>query len=190
MRGGYFHVSPAVTSFGISSEAHSTPAHDNCISVRYPSQLDGHLAAYPYMFGRGMMGQYPFSAIVGKVFDRYGGSACSLIAAVLFTFAFGSFSLEISMATDESSPSSFLRLALFFFLAGLATVFSYVHPRIPVMVIRCRHQMLLIHILRGKSVPGLSWYRFRREHGSVRPVTLLPIHNRLNILHQSCVGLS
>ncbi|KAH7923524.1 MFS general substrate transporter [Leucogyrophana mollusca] len=76
----------------------------------------------------GMMGQYPFAAVVGKVIDAYGPWACSLISACLFSTGFGLFSREISKTPDDilqSSTSSFHHLTAFFFTAGLGTVFSY-----------------------------------------------------------------
>ncbi|KZT26282.1 MFS general substrate transporter [Neolentinus lepideus HHB14362 ss-1] len=76
----------------------------------------------------GMVGQYPFAAIVGKCIDKYGPWACSLIASILFSSSFGSFSLEIAKTADDvlqPSASSFQRLTVFFFMAGLGTVFSY-----------------------------------------------------------------
>lgn len=76
----------------------------------------------------GMVGQYPFAAVVGKVIDRYGPWACSLVASLLFSSAFGLFSLEISKTPDDISQpslSSFERLTILFFIGGLGTVFSY-----------------------------------------------------------------
>ncbi|KAH7914976.1 MFS general substrate transporter [Hygrophoropsis aurantiaca] len=76
----------------------------------------------------GMMGQYPFAAVVGKVIDVYGPWACSLVSACLFSTGFGLFSWEISQTPDDilrSSSSVFHRLTAFFFIAGLGTVFSY-----------------------------------------------------------------
>jgi len=75
-----------------------------------------------------MIGQYPFAAIVGKVIDRYGPWACSLISSLLFSLGFSLFSLEISKTPDDISQpslSSFRHLAFFFFMVGLGTVFSY-----------------------------------------------------------------
>ncbi|KAF8078054.1 MFS general substrate transporter [Lyophyllum atratum] len=76
----------------------------------------------------GIIGQYPFSPIVGKILDSYGPSACSLISAVLFFLAFISSSSLVAMAPVEitqPSPWSFHCLTLFFLMAGLGTVFSY-----------------------------------------------------------------
>lgn len=76
----------------------------------------------------GMIGQYPFSPIVGKVLDLYGSSTCSLIAAVCFSTAFVGSALEIAGASagiNYSSTSSFHRLTFFFLVIGLGTVFSY-----------------------------------------------------------------
>ncbi|EGO20921.1 hypothetical protein SERLADRAFT_397857, partial [Serpula lacrymans var. lacrymans S7.9] len=76
----------------------------------------------------GMMGQYPFAAVVGKIVDRFGPWACSLISACLFSTGYGMFSWEIAKTPDDitqPSASSFHRLTGFFFMAGLATVFSY-----------------------------------------------------------------
>ncbi|KAI0314268.1 MFS general substrate transporter [Amylostereum chailletii] len=75
----------------------------------------------------GMMGQYPFAAIVGNIIDRYGPWICSLASSCLFFFGFGMFSREISKTPDDitvPSQSSFHRLAVFFFLCGLGAVFS------------------------------------------------------------------
>ncbi|KAH0826915.1 MFS general substrate transporter [Lanmaoa asiatica] len=76
----------------------------------------------------GMMGQYPFSAFVGKILDHYGAWACSLIAACLFSAGFGLFANEISKSPDvitQSSISIFRNLVIFFFIGALGTVFSY-----------------------------------------------------------------
>ncbi|TFY79997.1 hypothetical protein EWM64_g4020 [Hericium alpestre] len=76
----------------------------------------------------GMIGQYPFAAVVGKVIDRHGPWACSLVSSILFSFGFGMFAHEIAKTPDDityPSKSSFHRLVFFFFLAGLGTVFSY-----------------------------------------------------------------
>jgi hypothetical protein len=76
-----------------------------------------------------MVGQYPFAAIVGKVIDKYGPWACSLVASFLFSTGFGVFAAEISKTPDEiaaPSESSFRILSACFFLVGLATVSSYV----------------------------------------------------------------
>jgi hypothetical protein len=79
-----------------------------------------------------MIGQYPFAAIVGQVIDYYGPWACSLISSVLFSLGFQLFSREIAKTPDDISQpsvSSFRHLALYFFMVGLATVFSYVARR-------------------------------------------------------------
>lgn len=75
-----------------------------------------------------MIGQYPFAALVGKAIDRYGPWLCSLASSLLFSTGFGLFAFEITKTpNDITSPSqsSFERLALFFFMAGLGTVASY-----------------------------------------------------------------
>ena len=79
-------------------------------------------------FDRGMIGQYPFAAVVGKVIDRFGPWSCSLASSILFSLGFGLFALEIAKTPDDitvPSKSSFERLALFYFMAGLGTVTSY-----------------------------------------------------------------
>ncbi|KAG9313344.1 MFS general substrate transporter [Chiua virens] len=76
----------------------------------------------------GMMGQYPFAAIVGKILDYYGAWACSLISACLFMTGFGLFANEISNTPDtitEPSTSTFHNLVIYFFISALGTVFSY-----------------------------------------------------------------
>ncbi|KAI9510884.1 MFS general substrate transporter [Russula earlei] len=76
----------------------------------------------------GMMGQYPFAALVGKTIDDYGPWACSLAASFLFSTGFGFFAAEIAKTPDDiaaPSKSSFRILAACFFLSGLGTVFSY-----------------------------------------------------------------
>ncbi|KAF8478643.1 major facilitator superfamily domain-containing protein [Russula ochroleuca] len=76
----------------------------------------------------GMMGQYPFAALVGKVIDGYGPWACSLIASVLFSTGFGLFAAEVAKTPDDiaqPSKSSFRILAACFFLTGLGTASSY-----------------------------------------------------------------
>lgn len=74
-----------------------------------------------------MVGQYPFAAFVGKAIDHYGPWACSLASSLFFSVGFGLFALEIAKTPDViSAPSysSFERLAIFYFMAGLGTVTS------------------------------------------------------------------
>ncbi|KAI9466248.1 MFS general substrate transporter [Lactarius psammicola] len=76
----------------------------------------------------GMMGQYPFSAFIGKIVDEYGPWACSLIASFLFSSSFAILAAEIAKTPDditEPSESSFRILAGSFFLMGLGTDASY-----------------------------------------------------------------
>jgi len=76
----------------------------------------------------GMVGQYPFAAFVGKLLDRHGPRACSLLAALLFSTGFGLFSWVIAHTPDtieKPSSASFRALAVCFCLSGLATVLSY-----------------------------------------------------------------
>ncbi|KAL0947033.1 hypothetical protein HGRIS_013175 [Hohenbuehelia grisea] len=73
----------------------------------------------------GMIGQYPFSAFVGKIIDHRGPATCSAVASVLFAGAYGLFAHEISKVHETKDPYAFYRLTLYFFLAGLGTVFSY-----------------------------------------------------------------
>ncbi|KAF9456515.1 MFS general substrate transporter [Collybia nuda] len=92
------------------------------------SQLKLHQPQVTTIILAGMIGQYPFAPVVGKVIDLYGPSTCSLTAATFFFTAFISSSLEISKTSVEitkPSTSSFYRLTFFFLLAGLGTVFSY-----------------------------------------------------------------
>lgn len=70
-----------------------------------------------------MMGQYPFAALAGKMIDRYGPSLCSVIAAVLYSSAFSSFSYHVYAASDPTASVS-VYLTISFALAGMATVFS------------------------------------------------------------------
>jgi len=75
----------------------------------------------------GMMGQYPFAVIVGKVIDRYGPWACSIVASCLFFSGFGLSAMEIAKAPDDitsPSASSFHHLTFCFFIAGLGSSFS------------------------------------------------------------------
>ncbi|KAJ8593008.1 MFS general substrate transporter [Rhizopogon salebrosus TDB-379] len=75
----------------------------------------------------GMMGQYPFAAIIGKLTDKYGPWACSIIAGCLFFTGFGLFAREIAKAPDDMalpSASSFHHLVVYFFIAGLGSTFS------------------------------------------------------------------
>lgn len=73
-----------------------------------------------------MMGQYPLAALTGKIIDRYGPSLCSVIAAILYSSAFSTFSYQVNAAGSESANSSVSTyLTISFALAGMATVFSY-----------------------------------------------------------------
>jgi hypothetical protein len=77
----------------------------------------------------GMMGQYPFAAMIGKVVDKYGPWACSIIASCLFFAGFGLFAKEIISTPDDitvPSASTFHHLTIYFFIAGLGTAFSLV----------------------------------------------------------------
>ncbi|KAI6131925.1 MFS general substrate transporter [Pisolithus thermaeus] len=76
----------------------------------------------------GMVGQYPFSALAGKVIDCYGPWACSLISAALFSTGFGLFVREIAkipVDTITSNASLYHRLTVYFFVCSVGTVFSY-----------------------------------------------------------------
>ncbi|KAI5987318.1 MFS general substrate transporter [Pisolithus marmoratus] len=76
----------------------------------------------------GMVGQYPLSALAGKVIDCYGPWACSLASAGLFSTGFGLFAREIAQSREDvirSSDSSCNRLAFYFFICSVGTVFSY-----------------------------------------------------------------
>jgi hypothetical protein len=75
----------------------------------------------------GMMGQYPFAAIIGKIIDKYGPWACSVIASCLFFIGFGLSAREIAKTPDDMtlpSASSFHHLTAYFFIAGLGSAFS------------------------------------------------------------------
>ncbi|OAX43567.1 MFS general substrate transporter [Rhizopogon vinicolor AM-OR11-026] len=76
----------------------------------------------------GMMGQYPFAAIIGKIIDRYGPWACSIVASCLFFIGFGLSAREIAKTPDDitlPSASSFHHLTVYFFIAGLGSAFSW-----------------------------------------------------------------
>lgn len=76
-----------------------------------------------------MAGQYPFSFVVGRLFDLYGPRLCSFLAAVMFSAAFGLSALEVSSAPEHSErPGDAVawRLTIYFAMAGLGTVLSYV----------------------------------------------------------------
>ncbi|KAH9050733.1 MFS general substrate transporter [Lactarius hengduanensis] len=76
----------------------------------------------------GMMGQYPFSAPIGKIVDEYGPWVCSLIASFLFSGSFAILAAEIAKTPDDitgPSESSFRILAGVFFVMGFATAASY-----------------------------------------------------------------
>ncbi|KAF9564426.1 MFS general substrate transporter [Agrocybe pediades] len=75
-----------------------------------------------------MMSQYPFAIFIGSLIDRHGPAPSSLIAALLFAVGFGGFAFEITSTPEDiahASQGSFYRLALYFLLAGLGTVFAY-----------------------------------------------------------------
>ena len=76
---------------------------------------------------RGMVGQYPFAALVGKVLDSRGPRVCSIIAAIMFAAGFGLFSRELAQAPEYMStpdPWVFRKLIIYFGMIGLGTVFS------------------------------------------------------------------
>ncbi|KAJ7156094.1 MFS general substrate transporter [Mycena crocata] len=76
----------------------------------------------------GMAGQYPCTPLVGKIVDRHGPWLCSLIASILFSVAFGSFSYQVHRMLENSDPpsqASVYLLVLLFALAGFGTVFGY-----------------------------------------------------------------
>lgn len=73
----------------------------------------------------GVAGQYPFSALVGYVVDRYGPAICSLSAAALFSSAFALAAREVHLAglgVASTGGPAFHRMILYFGMAGLATV--------------------------------------------------------------------
>jgi hypothetical protein len=75
-----------------------------------------------------MAGQYPFAALVGKIYDTQGARTCSLIACLLFSSGFGLFAYEIADAPEYPREGDtlnvFRRMVLYFGMVGLATVFS------------------------------------------------------------------
>lgn len=76
---------------------------------------------------RGMAGQYPFAALVGKAIDRYGPWSCSLAACILNSIGFGLFARVLAQTPpDVSHPSAraFRLLVMYFGMIGLATVCS------------------------------------------------------------------
>ncbi|KIK49343.1 hypothetical protein CY34DRAFT_797291 [Suillus luteus UH-Slu-Lm8-n1] len=105
----------------------------------------------------GMMGQYPFAAIIGKVVDKYGPWACSIIASCLFFAGFGLFAKEIANTPDDitvPSASTFHHLTVYFFIAGLGTAFSYFSS----IFAACKNFPDFIGIASGTSITlfGLS----------------------------------
>ncbi|KAI6040633.1 MFS general substrate transporter [Pisolithus marmoratus] len=70
----------------------------------------------------GMVGQYPLSALAGKVIDCYGPWACSLVSAGLLSTGFGLFAREIAQTPDDiirASVSSYHRLAFYFLVCSV-----------------------------------------------------------------------
>lgn len=105
----------------------------------------------------GMMGQYPFAAMIGKVVDKYGPWACSIIASCLFFAGFGLFAKEIANTPDDitvPSSSTFHHLTVYFFIAGLGTAFSYFSS----IFAACKNFPDFIGIASGTSITlfGLS----------------------------------
>lgn len=105
----------------------------------------------------GMMGQYPFAAMIGKVVDKYGPWACSIIASCLFFAGFGLFAKEIISTPDDitvPSASTFHHLTIYFFIAGLGTAFSYFSS----LFAACKNFPDFIGIASGTSITlfGLS----------------------------------
>lgn len=74
------------------------------------------------------MSQYTVASVVGKVIDTRGPGLCSLIAAGLFTFAYGGFAATTSFYPDTPSAteslSIFRNLTFCFLFAGIGTVFG------------------------------------------------------------------
>lgn len=105
----------------------------------------------------GMMGQYPFGAIIGKVVDKYGPWACSIIASCLFFAGFGLSAREITNTPDDitvPSASTFHHLTIYFFIAGLGTACSYFSS----LFAACKNFPDFIGIASGTSITlfGLS----------------------------------
>ncbi|KAG1754510.1 MFS general substrate transporter [Suillus lakei] len=105
----------------------------------------------------GMMGQYPFAAMIGKVVDKYGPWACSIVASCLFFIGFGLFAKEIADTPDDiavPSASTFHHLTVYFFIAGLGTAFSYFSS----LFAACKNFPDFIGIASGTSITlfGLS----------------------------------
>jgi len=138
----------------------------------------------------GMVGQYPLASIVGNCIDKYGPWACSLVSSVLFFFGFGLFSWEIANTpVDITHPSltSFRRLTVFFFMAGLGTVFSYV-PRSTLFVyerdIKARKQIFLFALRCIEELSEPPWDGLRNEHGVIWSFTPFPLRHCFQILHR------
>lgn len=105
----------------------------------------------------GMMGQYPFAAIIGKIVDNYGPWACSIIASCLFFAGFGLSAKEIANTPDDitaPSASAFHHLTIYFFMAGLGAAFSYFSS----LFAACKNFPDFIGIASGTSITlyGLS----------------------------------
>ncbi|KAJ7219167.1 MFS general substrate transporter [Mycena pura] len=97
-----------------------TPALAQHVKLTQPQLTSIVLAA--------MAGQYPCTPLVGKIVDSYGPWACSLIASLLFSVAFGCFSFLVHRMLEMPTPppeTSVYLLIILSGLAGIATVFAY-----------------------------------------------------------------
>jgi MFS family permease len=119
------HVSPHLPGSDCPFEVDATSTNDHSFGVSIIRQN----TIMADCLRSGMMGQYPFAAIIGKLTDKYGPWACSIIAGCLFFTGFGLFAREIAKVPDDMalpSASSFHHLVVYFFIAGLGSTFSYV----------------------------------------------------------------
>ncbi|KAG8967926.1 putative monocarboxylate transporter mch1 [Tulasnella sp. 419] len=76
----------------------------------------------------GLIGQYPFAALGGKLFDKVGSWACSLCAMSMFAIGYGLFGWTVHKHVSEDypvSPAAFRLMVGCFFLLGLGSMFSY-----------------------------------------------------------------
>jgi hypothetical protein len=115
----------------------------------------------------GVVGQYPFAVFVGKIVDSYGPWICALTSAGLFSSGFGLFAWELAKTNDDislPSQSSFHRLAVFFFMAGLGTVFGLFSSLFAAAKVRSLTHITCLRDLKPRrSTSQVTWGRHRAQ---------------------------
>jgi hypothetical protein len=180
------HLSSSLSHTRPSSQIHTTTIDNHCASVgSFPISITILLKLFS-----GMMGQYPFSAFVGKVIDEYGPWACSLIASLLFSSGYAIVAAEIAKTPDditEPSESSFRILAVSFFMMSLGSATSCVSSSSTsdLNLTSRIAKLLLLSLCCYSDIPSMPRYRFGSKPGTLWPLSSVHLPSGIHILHRS-----